>query len=81
MQTEARLEPGDTFVYDTPGRRRLRKTRRPRLRGQLLGCLGDRPGGSGGLDHLVDGRLDCLSLAGALVGEVGEAVPHGLGVD
>ena len=24
--------------------------------------------GSGGLDHLVDGRLDCSSLAGALVG-------------
>ncbi|HME67341.1 MAG TPA: SDR family NAD(P)-dependent oxidoreductase [Streptosporangiaceae bacterium] len=36
--------------------------------GQPRECLGDRPGGSGGLDHLVDGRLDCLGLAGALVG-------------
>lgn len=30
-------------------------------------CLGHRPGG-GAVDHLVDGRLDCLGLAGALVG-------------
>src|SRR6266704_1610537 len=38
--------------------------------GQPRECLGDGPGGSGGLDHLVDGRLDCLGLAGALVGQV-----------
>jgi hypothetical protein len=40
----------------------------PACGGQPRECLGDRPGGSGGLDHLVDGRLGCLGLAGALVG-------------
>jgi hypothetical protein len=51
------------------GRRRLRRAAPTSLAGgQPRECLGDRPGGSGGLDHLVDGRLDCLGLAGALVG-------------
>jgi hypothetical protein len=79
--TDYSMSTIDRKIRETPpdgraavNRHRLREAATRHTRVIVLGT-------SGGLDHFEDGRLGHLGFAGALVAEVGEAVPHGLRVD